>query len=350
MKHLEITRKILIVSAALCTVAVPALSYFFTQEAVIAAITAAPVLILFGCLILLDYLHRRSTDDLLESLTLLIESLVDTRAVAPFPEEEDTLLSRLQNQLLKLRAILKSHLEQVDQEKGYIQSLVSDIAHQVKTPVATARAYCELLREDGISDSERQNRLDALQNALDKLTFLTESLIQLSRMESGLIHLSPTPVDLGDLLLEAIKQIYPRAREKSLELNYTPGALQAVRADDRWTAEAIANLLDNAVKYTPARGQITISSSLLPSYVRLDIFSTSVPIPEEEQAQVFARFFRGSASAGQEGVGIGLYLAREIMTHQQGFIRLTTSPRGNTFSMFFQRVQLDPDRLYQTRR
>lgn len=344
MKYWEITRKILIVSAALCTAAVPALSYFFTQKAAIATITAAPALIPFGCLLLLDYLHRRSTDDLLESLTLLIESLVDTRAVAPFPEEEDTLLSRLQNQLIKLRAILKSHLEQVDQEKGHIQSLVSDIAHQVKTPVATARAYCELLREDGISDSERQNRLDALQNALDKLTFLTESLIQLSRMESGLIHLSPTPVDLGDLLLEAIKQIYPRAREKSLELNYTPGTLPAVRTDDRWTAEAIANLLDNAVKYTPARGQITISSSLLPSYVRLDIFSTSVPIPEEEQAQVFARFFRGSASAGQEGVGIGLYLAREIMTHQQGFIRLTTSPRGNTFSMFFQRVQLDPDR------
>lgn len=343
MKHLEIARKILIAAAALCTAAVPALSYFFTQESAVAAITAAPVLILFGCLILLDYLHRRSTDDLLESLTLLIESLVDTRAAAPFPEEEDTLLSRLQNQLLKLRAILKSHLEQVDQEKGYIQSLVSDIAHQVKTPVATARAYCELLREDGISDSERRNRLDALQNALDKLTFLTESLIRLSRLESGLIHLSPAPVDLGDLLLEAIKQIYPRAREKSLKLDYIPGALPAVRADVRWTAEAIANLLDNAVKYTPARGQIAISSSLLPSYVRLDIFSTSAPIPEEEQAQVFARFFRGSASAGQEGVGIGLYLAREIMTRQQGFIRLAVSDGGNTFSLFFQRVQLDPD-------
>lgn len=340
MGRLEIIRKILIGSAAVCALAVPALAYGFTREPIIAAITALPAMILFGCLTMLDYLHRRSTDDLLESLTLLIESLVDTRASAPFPEEADTLLSRLQNQLLKLRAILKSQLEQVDLEKGQIQSLISDIAHQLKTPIAAAQAYCELLREEGLSESEHRDRLDTLQNALGKLTFLSEGLIRLSRMEGGLIQLSPAPVNLSDLLLEGIKQIYPRARAKALTVDYIPSALPDIRADSRWTAEAMVNILDNAVKYTPEQGRIALSTALLPSYVRLDIFSTSVPIPEEEQVQIFARFYRGSASAGQEGVGIGLYLAREILVRQGGFIRLSASAEGNTFSLFFRRASL----------
>lgn len=342
MRRTEIIRKILIAAAAICALAIPVVVYLFSGELKGAALSATPALCLFGCLIGLDYLHRKRMDDLLESLTLLIESLVDTRAAAPFPEEEDTLLSRLQTQLLKLRTILKAHMDLLNNEKGQIQSLISDIAHQIKTPIATARAYCELLRGDGLSEPERRERLDTLQNALDKLTFLTESLIKLSRLEGGLIQPAPAPVDVNGLLLEAIKQIYPRAREKGLDLQYAPQQLPAVIADSRWTAEAITNILDNAVKYTPVRGHIVISPAVLPSYVRLDLFSSSPMIPEEEQAKVFTRFYRGNASAGQEGVGIGLYLAREIMTRQDGFIRLTAEPAGNTFYLFFRREDISP--------
>lgn len=337
MRRMESMRKILLAVGGVCTLAVPALAYGFTREPVITAIAAVPAAGLFGCLAGLDALHRKSTDDLLEALTLLIESLVDARASAPFPEEEDTLLSRLQTQLLKLRAILTANLEQTAQEKEQIQSLISDIAHQIKTPIASAQAYCELLREDGLPESERRERLDTLQNALHKMTFLTESLIRLSRLEGGLIQIQPGSADLNELLLTAIKPIYPRAREKQLKLQYAPEQLPAICADCRWTAEAIANILDNAVKYTPAGGRIALSAALLPSYVRLDVFSTSPPIPEPEQAHIFTRFYRGSAAAGQEGVGIGLYLAREIMVRQSGFIRLVSDPAGNTFSLFFRR-------------
>ena len=342
MKRTEIIRKILLAAAAICALAVPVVVYFFSGELKGAALSAAPALCLFGCLIGLDYLHRKRMDDLLESLTLLIESLVDTRATAPFPEEEDTLLSRLQTQLLKLRTILKAHMELLDNEKGQIQSLISDIAHQIKTPIATARAYCELLREDGLSEPERRERLDTLQNALDKLTFLTESLIKLSRLEGGLIRLAPAPVDVNGLLLEAIKQIYPRAREKGLDLQYAPEQLPAVIADSRWTAEAITNILDNAVKYTPVRGHIAISPVVLPSYVRLDLFSSSPMIPEEEQAKVFTRFYRGNASAGQEGVGIGLYLARENNAECPGSGSRPADRGENPFSPFFRGEDIPP--------
>lgn len=337
MKRTEIIRKIIILAAAVFAAAVPAGVWLSGGDVRQTAVSAVLSALLFGCLVGLDFWHRKRTDDLLESLTLLIESLVDTRAATPFPEDEDTLLSRMQHQLLKLRAILKSHLELLDGEKSRIQSLVSDIAHQIKTPIAAARAYCELLREDGLSDAERQDRLNTLQNALDKLTFLTEDLIQLSRLEGGLIQLDSKPVDLGQLLLAAIKQIYPRAREKQLDLQYVPSPSPAIHADARWTAEAIVNILDNAVKYTPPQGRIALTISDLPSYVRLDVFSSSPMIPEAEQAKVFARFYRGSASSGQEGVGIGLYLAREIMVRQEGVIRLKAQPDGNTFSLFFPR-------------
>ena len=104
-----------------------------------------------------------------------------------------------------------------------------------------------------------------------------------------------------------------------------------------WTAEAITNVLDNAVKYTPSGGIVGLEITEYPSYLRLDISDNGIGIPEEEQAKIFGRFYRGKQSAGIDGVGIGLYLTRDIVNKQNGYIKVASNENGTTFSLFLRK-------------
>ena len=149
------------------------------------------MLILFALLLLLDFLHNRYNDDLLEQITLLIEALVEQQERQIFSEAEDTLTARLQHQLLKLRNILTAQNQMLAQEKEQIKTLISDISHQIKTPIAAANTFAELLSDGELSAEERTEYITTLQMSLGKLTFLTNSLIKMSRLESGIISLKP---------------------------------------------------------------------------------------------------------------------------------------------------------------
>ena len=292
------------------------------------------VLILFALLLLLDFLHNRYNDDLLEQITLLIEALVEQQERQIFSEAEDTLTARLQHQLLKLRNILTAQNQMLAQEKEQIKTLISDISHQIKTPIAAANTFAELLSDGELSAEERTEYITTLQMSLGKLTFLTNSLIKMSRLESGIISLKPEKNSLNEIVLQAVKTVYAKAKEKGILITFEcDQAFEAV-LDFNWTAEAISNVIDNAVKYTPQGGFVRLQITEYPSFLRLDISDSGVGIPEEEQAKIFGRFYRGKQSVGTDGVGIGLYLTREIINKQNGYMKVSSDENGSTFSMF----------------
>ena len=294
-------------------------------------------MILCGFLFLLDFLHNRYNDDLLEKITLLIEALVEQQEQHFFSEDEDTLTSRLQHQLLKLRNILTAQNKMLAQEKEEIKALISDISHQIKTPIAAASTFAQLLGEKDLSDEERTEYIATLQMSLEKLTFLTNSLIKMSRLESGIICLKPERNSLNDIVLQAVKTVYAKAKEKNITITFECEQNFEAVLDFNWTAEAITNVLDNAVKYTPDDGLICLQINEYPSYLRLDISDNGIGIPEEEQAKIFGRFYRGKQSAGIDGVGIGLYLTRDIMSKQNGYIKVASDESGSTFSLFLKK-------------
>ena len=295
------------------------------------------VLILFALLLLLDFLHNRYNDDLLEQITLLIEALVEQQERQIFSEAEDTLTARLQHQLLKLRNILTAQNQMLAQEKEQIKTLISDISHQIKTPIAAANTFAELLSDGELSAEERTEYITTLQMSLGKLTFLTNSLIKMSRLESGIISLKPEKNSLNEIVLQAVKTVYAKAKEKGILITFEcDQAFEAV-LDFNWTAEAISNVIDNAVKYTPQGGFVRLQITEYPSFLRLDISDSGVGIPEEEQAKIFGRFYRGKQSVGTDGVGIGLYLTREIINKQNGYMKVSSDENGSTFSMFLRK-------------
>ncbi len=337
MKHFDTYRKFIFVIGILIVLLGTVACLFLFSDIKVALTFLAVLWILFGLIFLIDYLHNQYTDDLLEDLALLIENLVGQQEMMLFPETEDTLISRLQHQLLKLRSILLTQNKLLEDEKDKIKMLISDISHQIKTPLASANAFAELL-DDALSEEERNEYIQLLRESLNKLTFLTDSLIKISRLESGIINLKTEKIILNDIILQAVKSVYLKAKEKDIAITFDNECAYAISLDFNWTAEAVTNVLDNAVKYTQNGGVIIIRITDYPSYLRLDITDNGSGISEEEQAKIFSRFYRGEHSSGVEGVGIGLYLTREIINLQNGYIKVSSNANGSTFSLFFRKT------------
>ena len=337
MKHFDIYRKLVLITGAVISVLFVLMVFFARSSPVTMLWGFSGVLILFALLLLLDFLHNRYNDDLLEQITLLIEALVEQQERQIFSEAEDTLTARLQHQLLKLRNILTAQNQMLAQEKEQIKTLISDISHQIKTPIAAANTFAELLSDGELSAEERTEYITTLQMSLGKLTFLTNSLIKMSRLESDIISLKPEKNSLNEIVLQAVKTVYAKAKEKGILITFECDQTFEAVLDFNWTAEAISNVIDNAVKYTPQGGFVRLQITEYPSFLRLDISDSGVGIPEEEQAKIFGRFYRGKQSVGTDGVGIGLYLTREIINKQNGYMKVSSDENGSTFSMFLKK-------------
>lgn len=337
MKHFGIYRKLILIAGTVIAAVSIGVVLFMKSISAPVLFTVCAFAILYGLLFLLDFLHNRYHDDLLEQITLLIEALVEQQARIVFPENEDTLTARLQHQLLKLRNILTAQNQMLAQEKEQIKTLISDISHQIKTPVSAANTFAQLLDDKELSNEERSEYLATLQTSLEKLTFLTNSLIKVSRLESGIIRLKPEKNSLNDIILQTVKTVYAKAKEKNITITFDCKQNYEALLDYNWTAEAITNVLDNAVKYTPSGGIVGLEITEYPSYLRLDISDNGIGIPEEEQAKIFGRFYRGKQAAGIDGVGIGLYLTRDIVTKQNGYVKVTSNEDGSVFSIFLRK-------------
>jgi len=341
MMHFGVYRKLILIAGTVIAAVSIGAVFFMENTSAFMLFVICAFGILCGLLFLLDFLHNRYHDDLLEQITLLIEVLVEQQERIVFSENEDTLTARLQHQLLKLRNILTAQNQMLAQEKEQIKTLISDISHQIKTPVAAANTFAQLLDDKELSDKERGEYIATLQTSLEKLTFLTNSLIKMSRLESGMISLKPEKNNLNDIILQAVKTVYAKAKEKNITITFDCVQNFEAVLDFNWTAEAIANVLDNAVKYTPNGGIVGLEITEYPSYLRLDISDNGIGIPEEEQAKIFGRFYRGKYSAGIDGVGIGLYLTRDIIQKQHGYIKVRSDKNGSSFSVFVRKNAAD---------
>ena len=251
----------------------------------------------------------------------------------PEAQMEDSLWGRTETQLARAAHLFQRKSEESRRERVQIKGLISDISHQTRTPVSNMKLYIEFLGEEELSEDGRQF-LKKLQTQVERLDFLMQSMVKMSRLETGIITTAPEPQPVGPLLEGALAQARPQAEAKGLTLAAEPcGA--AARFDRKWTAEALFNVVDNAVKYTPAGGRVTLSAVPLGQFCRVDVSDTGIGIPEEEQAQVFSRFYRGAAVREQDGLGLGLYLTRRILIRQGGYLRLFSRPgQGSEFSLY----------------
>lgn len=270
-----------------------------------------------------------------------LDRMLSTAIDGGFGEEsfDESAPSALESRMARFLNGSARSLRGVQRQRESIQRMLSDISHQTKTPLANLKLYSSLLMEEELTPRQREQAQVIFQQS-EKLSFLIETLVKLSRLETDVLAVTPKSQPLASLLERAVSQAKAAAEQKgiALQLHLQQQAEMKVLYDLRWTAEALGNLLDNAVKYTPPGGCIQVSATQYELFCRIDVHDNGIGIAEEEQAQIFGRFYRGRQVREQEGLGIGLYLAREIAQKQGGYLKLSSRPgQGSTFSLYLPR-------------
>lgn len=250
-------------------------------------------------------------------------------------KDEDTLWSKVYERLKKLDHTWRRKNTENQQEKKEIKELISDISHQTKTPIANLKLFAEVLLEEEPDRDEAREFLQKIGIQTEKLDFLLKSMVKMSRLETGIIKIHCQREYLYKTLSKAVEAIVPEAEKKQICLSVNCKEDIVVNHDTKWTEEAVFNILDNAVKYTGIGGKVDISVAVQEVYTKISVRDSGKGIDKERQAEIFTRFYRESEVYDQEGIGVGLYLARKIMTLQNGYIQVSSEKgRGSDFQIY----------------
>ena len=324
-----------IVAGLFLSMAVITLSLFFITKQTAVLLTGG-VLLLCALiwLFLLTQIFGKRLSAFTSVLCQTLDHMIEGNEAPLRPEDSETMLARICYRLSRLYQIMQENRRKVDEERRELQSLISDISHQVKTPVSNLKMAADTLLEKPVSEAERIDFIRGIFSQTDKLDFLFQVLVKTSRLETGVIQLEKKPGRLFDTVAQAMSGIVYAAEKKEITVSVDCSEDLTVSHDGKWTSEALFNLLDNAVKYTPAGGKIAVSVVLWEMYVEIKVTDTGKGISESNQAAIFRRFYREEEVHEQQGVGIGLYLAREIVTRQGGYIKVISEPgKGSEFSI-----------------
>lgn len=246
---------------------------------------------------------------------------------------DETKVSSLENKLHQYLEMNKLKKTKLEEEKNTINTLISDISHQTKTPIANIVLYSELLVESDLKGEDKKC-VDMLVYQAEKLNFLIDALVKASRLETGIITISPKNQNLNNMIEQVLLQIEQKAIDKNIEINYEKTKIKAI-FDLKWTIEAVYNILDNAVKYSNVGSEISIKVTPFNMFCKIDITDTGIGMREEDLSKIFTRFYKVKEVSDFDGVGVGLYLAREIIIKDGGYIKVKSKENiGSTFSVF----------------
>lgn len=309
--------------------------YLLTDDFVTVYVVLFLAFFVFVCIFFFIAIVRKKlmifSDMLCKQLDGMIQGNVKNLQLA----EEENLFHKINHRLSRLYSIMCENRQSIARERKELQGLISDVSHQVKTPIANLKMIETTLIEQHMTEQKQKEFLSAMGGQLDKLDFLMQALIKTSRLETGIISLEKKKQPIYDTLAAALGGILLNAEKKNIEVLVYCSESTTVSHDRKWTSEALFNILDNAVKYTPEGGKIRVKVEKQELYLKIDISDNGKGIPEKHHAEIFKRFYRESDVHDIDGIGIGLYLTREIITMQGGYVKVTSSPKmGATFSVF----------------
>ncbi|SCY61938.1 sensor histidine kinase [Butyrivibrio sp. INlla14] len=266
-----------------------------------------------------------------------IEKMLADAVKGKFHEEQfsEDRESKIESKLADYLQSSVLSAENVRKDRDKIKTLIADISHQTKTPITNLLLHSELLRETELSDDQRES-LEVIGNEAEKLRFLIDALVKLSRLENGILTVEAKNDNVRRLIMEVDSSMRKKAEAKGLSFVVTEKDVVA-SFDYKWTLEALSNIVDNAIKYTE-KGSISITLKPTEMFACISIKDTGIGIAEEDIPKIFARFGRLQSSREKEGVGIGLYLVREIISKEGGYIKVKSTPgEGSEFLVYLKR-------------
>lgn len=249
---------------------------------------------------------------------------------------DESLNSAISERLNRIVEISSMQKEVAEQERDVIKSLLSNISHQIRTPLANITLYAGLLKDE-LSESSSFRLADKIEKNAEKLEFFMKELLKSSYAEQEIISVNPKIIELDKIIKKCCQSVELDAMKKNIRIcpesnNYK------VFADPKWTEEVFANIIENAIKYSSNNTEVTIKPILYESFVCVQIIDNGIGIPEQEQGKIFQRFYRGTNVTDKQGFGIGLYLAREVLRKQQGYMKIKSKlNKGTIVEVFLSR-------------
>ena len=287
------------------------------------AILIGILVILIGIL-LYKYIVLRS--EMRELSDYIDKALDGNLEITEFDEKE---LSKIKSKLIKFLYASQVKEAKINTEKSKTKDLIADISHQTKTPITNLSLYISLLEDD-----PKDDYIEIIKYELNKLEFLIQNLVKSSRLESNIISLQKHQANLKDIVEDVLREFKVILDEKCISINLKNEDL-IFNLDERWLKEAIHNLVDNAIKYSPNGSTINISVYKSCLNYNLDIENECKDLSEETLPKIFERFYRGKNSVSKDGLGLGLFIAREIIEKHGGNIRASLDENRIKFSVDF---------------
>lgn len=274
---------------------------------------------------------RRQSRQLLERLATNLDTALKGELIET--QYDEHYASAIEEKMNRFLTTAQHQAHQASITKEQVQSLVSNIAHQTKTPLTNVLLYCQLLSEKPLT-TEEMALAKQIEQQSTKLAFFLDSLVKTSYLESQLVQVEKKVNDIKTLIDHSIDSVTQQAAAKTITIDYLGDGGTAV-FDEKWTSEALVNVLDNAIKYSPANSHINLTVVYYEFFCCITVADQGFGIPENEHAQIFERFYRSSAVRHLDGLGIGLYLTRAILTEQGGYITVSSNAdQGAIFSLY----------------
>lgn len=227
-----------------------------------------------------------------------------------------------------------------EEEKEQVKSLISNMSHQLKTPLAGLMMYREMLEDEGTDEEMRKRFLGKMKGQSEKIDWILKSLFKMVNLEQGAVVFEAEALPVRDTILDAVTAVLDRADQRNIRILTEPFEDRLLWHNRKWTAEVLVNLLENAVKYTEPGGCITISVNPMEMYTEIAVRDTGRGIRKEELNEIFKRFYRSRDVENIEGSGIGLYLSRLILEQEKGYMTAESElGEGSKFSVFLQNCQ-----------
>jgi signal transduction histidine kinase len=310
------------------------------------AATAALGALLLAALLFAIYLASARTYRRLNRYNLGAERIMRGDYDFRFPETGEGELDLLGFQFNQLSRRLQLSFTALQEEKKLLKEMISGISHQLKTPLASSRVFTELLLDEAAADPDvRHEFLQKTLVQLERMEWLIQSLLKISRLETGVIEFQKEYADLGETAAQVVTTLVGSAVQKGHALEFEKDRAPVEAPHDRkWLGEALHNIVDNAIRHTPTPGWITVSLEQTDSTAAITVRDTGPGIPPEELGRIFERFYQGSSGGKKprRGSGIGLSLAKLIVEKHGGMIQASSAPgEGTAFTITLPRAWLN---------
>lgn len=266
----------------------------------------------------------------------LLDNVLNQEMIVSSDVEEGE-YSALVSKIRQIQDTLENRAQSADNEKEQVKSLVSNMSHQLKTPLANLSLYTEILSQGEITSEQKAEFANKMQRQIEKLNWIVESLSKMVKLEQNIDGFEVKETPIRQTILDAVDAVYEKTEKKAIQLNLEPFEDKALYHNRKWTAEVFVNLLENAIKYTDKGGVVSIRVKPYELYTEIQFSDNGRGIHGEELTDIFKRFYRSPEVENMEGSGIGLYLSELILEKEKGYITAASQyGRGSTFSVFLQ--------------